>query len=506
MNRRFQDKKVFNSERSEESRFRDMRVLIFGLGVNQGGVGSARFFAKRGAQVRVTDLKTRDELRSSIDELSEFKIDYTLGEHKNEDIDWADLIIKNPGVKPGNPYIEYGEKLGKRIELDIGIFLELVKPNKIIGVTGTKGKSTTASLIYEALKAGIDMQPRGLAARQLNLPTAKGGTEPRASALSGQDSSRSALAQTQSGSQNPTASVYNHIVFAGNIGKSVLDAVEYLKDETLVVLELSSFHLEAFEEHKVSPKWSVITNITPDHLNYYRSMSEYIQSKRSIAKNQTKQDYLFLRRGDPVTTKPDFLAGFRGKIIYFSASDLPDDFKPRLLGKHNRENIAAALAVAQTFGLNKEKTLKALEKFPGVEFRLEFIKEWKGVKIYNDTTATGPDAGIKALQALPNSILIAGGVNKNLPYQEYAKAVDRLAKKVFFLEGDATEEIKKHITRSDLVAGTYNNLEVLLEDIKGMVKSGDIVLFSPAAASFNLFQNEFDRGRKFNQAVAKIFP
>src|SRR3989344_4837156 len=132
--------------------FKGQKVLVFGLGLNQGGVGSAKFFAKNGALVRVTDLKSQEILQPSINELKSYQIEYTLGEHKNEDIEWADLIIKNPAIKPGNQYIEYAKSLGKRVEMDMGIFLEFVKPSQIIGVTGTKGKSTTSSLTYEVLK------------------------------------------------------------------------------------------------------------------------------------------------------------------------------------------------------------------------------------------------------------------------------------------------------------------------------------------------------------------
>ena len=133
--------------------YKNKKVLIFGLGLNQGGVGSAKFFASHGARVRVTDLKTKEVLQTSIDELKQFlDIEYTLGEHKNEDIKWADLIIKNPAVKPTNPYIEYAKKIGKPVDMDMGIFLQNVKPSQIIGITGTKGKSTTSSLIYEILK------------------------------------------------------------------------------------------------------------------------------------------------------------------------------------------------------------------------------------------------------------------------------------------------------------------------------------------------------------------
>lgn len=430
-----------------------MKVLVFGLGLNGGGVGSAKYFAKHNDEVRVTDLKSADSLKPSADELKKFSnISYTFGEHKNKDIDWADLIIKNPSVKPGNPYIEYAKRQGKEIETDMGIFLQFVKPSQIIGITGTKGKSTTASLIYDVLNK-----------------------------------------------------IKPDTVFAGNIGKSVLDTIPFITPETLVILEISSFQLEAFNEKKLSPKWAVISNITPDHLNYYQTMDEYISAKKIIGKYQTKDDFLLIRKHDPVVDQKDFLAELNGNIIRFSKDDLPKNFNPGLSGIHNMENMAAALAVAKTFGIDKKSTLKKLQNFKGVPFRMELIRVWNGIKIYNDTTATGPDAGIRALQTLPNCILIAGGMNKNMPYEEYVKTLEENAKKVFFLEGDSTEEIKRLIINKDLIAGTYNDLETLLIEAKEMTKDGDVILFSPAATSFNLFQNEFDRGRKFNEAVRKVF-
>ena len=429
-----------------------MNVLVFGLGLNNGGVGSAKYFAQKGENVRITDLKSAKVLKSSLDQLKDFPITYTLGEHKNEDIDWADLVIKNPAVKPDNSYIEYAKKIGKRVEQDMGIFLDFVNPSQIIGVTGTKGKSTTASLIYEVLK--------------------KAG---------------------------------RNAILAGNIGTSVLDTISQIKPDTLIVLEISSFQLESFDQHQVSPHWALITNIYPDHLNYYCCFDDYVFAKKIIAKFQTKSDLLFLRKNDRVTTDKLFLKDLKGQIIYFSSDDLTENFHPILEGQHNLENIAAAFAISQEFNINSNVCLKYLAQFKGVPFRLELIKKWQGIKIFNDTTATGPDAGIKALQTFPNCILIAGGMNKNMPYDEYVKILEKNAKKVFFLEGDSTNEIKKLIKNKDLIAGEYNNLEKLLRDVKAKVKSGDIILFSPAATSFNLFQNEFDRGRKFNKAVQKVF-
>ena len=458
------------------SAFKGKRILIFGLGLNQGGVGSAKFFAKQGAQVKVTDLKNAGILKPSLDQLKKIPdISYTLGQHKYEDILWADLIIKNPAVKPGNPFMEYARKHGKKIEMDMGIFLQFIKPSQIIGITGTKGKSTTASLIYEVLSKHL------------------GGVK-----------------------------------LAGNIGKSVLDTIPHIIPDTLVVLEISSFQLEAFNKHKVSPKWAVITNITPDHLNYYTTMDEYVDSKKIIGKYQTGSDYLFLRKNDPATTNPDFLKALKGKIIYFSKDDLlaspsrlaseakraggPKDFKPNLIGEHNLENMAAALAVVKTFGVDETTALEVLSSFKGIPFRMELTKKWNGVKIYNDTTATSPEAGIQAIQTFPGSILICGGMNKGLDYKRYANEVAKNVKKVYLLEGDSTTAIISSLrprTRSGGskldIHGPYHNLEKLLANVKTAVKPGDIVLFSPAATSFNLFQNEFDRGRQFNQAVQKVF-
>ncbi|MBI2334703.1 UDP-N-acetylmuramoyl-L-alanine--D-glutamate ligase [Candidatus Daviesbacteria bacterium] len=417
-----------------------MKVLIFGLGLNQGGVGSAIFFAKQKDHVRVTDLKDKIALKPSLNQLKNYAIEYTLGQHRYEDIDWADLIIKNPAVKPDNPYIQYALKKDKKVETDMGIFLQYVKPSQIIGVTGTKGKSTTASLIYKALKNAA--HPGG-------------------------------------------------VKLAGNIGKSVLEATPHIKPDSLVILELSSFQLEAFDNKKISPHWAVITNIYPDHLNYYKNMDEYIEAKKPIVKYQTKDDFLFMRKNDPFISK--------GKKIYFSVDDLPKNFSPKIKGEHNLENLAAALAIVKQLGIQKKEALKIMKNFMGIPFRLELIKTWRRVKIYNDSAATNPEATIQALKTLPNCILICGGVNKNLPYQDLAKAIKKYAKKVFFLEGTATEKIRQ------IKDKTYSDLEKLLQDIKSIVKPGDTILFSPAAASFNLFQNEFDRGRKFNAAVEKVF-
>lgn len=438
--------------------YKNQKVLILGLGVNQGGAGAARFFALAGAKVRVTDLKVKEELKPSLDILKEFKnIEYVLGKHQKEDIDWADLIIRNPALKPDNPWLKYALEKKKKVEMDLGIFFEFVSPKQVIGITGTKGKSTTSSLIYLCLEDKFKEK----------------------------------------------------VLLAGNIGKSLLDTVSLVKSDYLIILELSSFQLQACEQHTISPQYSLITNIYPDHLNYHQNMEEYINLKQAIARYQDRNGVVFLKKDDPITSREDFLKDLKGRKVYFSKDNLPQNFHPQLRGEHNLENIAATLAVAEFFGVHREKALQLIEPFPGIEFRMQLIYSREGIRIYNDSTATNPSAATQAVQSFPNCILIAGGMNKNLDYSEFAKSIDRNVRSVYFLEGDASEEIKSYLPNHDSqftkVRGTYSDLEELLVDVKKEIKKGGVILFSPGATSFNLFQNEFDRGRRFSEAVKKVF-
>lgn len=444
-----------------ENIYKDKKVLILGLGINEGGLGAARFFAKHGSFVKVTDLKSMERLNPSVDQLKEFgNVEFVLGTHKYEDIDWADLIIKNQAVGNDNPYLIYAQKKGKKIETDVGIFLDQISPERIIGITGSKGKTTTASLIFSAMNGS---------------PT------------------RKALGDE------------GGVILAGNIGKSVLDALDQIDQKTLIILELSSFQLEGFEQHKVSPNIALITNIFPEHLNYYTSMDDYIDAKRIIAKYQTEKDFLFLNKDDAILNSKEFLSGLRAKIEYFSSDDLPADFNPALPGAHNKSGYAGALAVAKHLGVLPLHALEAMNRFEGAEFRLQFVKEFHGIKIYNDSSATNPNATVEALETFPGSILICGGMDKGLEYSVLAGQIEKRAKAVFFLDGDATEKIKQGIKEHRMMRDTYSDLLHLLRDVKKEAEPGDTVIFSPGATSFNLFQNEFDRGRKFNNAINYIF-
>lgn len=441
-----------NHHQKAQQLYRNKKILILGLGSNQGGVGATRFFAEAGAKLRVTDLKTKEELQPSVDELSSYSnIEYIFGQHRFKDIDWADLIIRNPALKPDNSYLQYAAKKSKTVEMDLGILLQFISTDRLIGVTGTKGKSTTASLIYEALQAG-----------------------------------------------------HIKVALAGNIGKSMLDSIYQLDDQTYLVLELSSFQLQALKTHHQSPKRAVITNIYPDHLNYHGSMEDYAAAKKLIAQYQKEGDYLFLGSDDEVTSSDKFTKDLKTQKIYCSSADLPANYQPILIGEHNKDNIACAVAVAKTFQLGQQSVLDQLKKFAPVEFRMQLIKEYQGVKIYNDTTATMPKAAEEDIKSLPGAIVIAGGMDKGLSYSDLAKVLDQYPKAVYFLVGDATDKMKGSMQSKDKIKGEYENLENLVKDVLTATKPGDTILFCPGATSFNLFKNEFDRGRQFNAVVEKL--
>jgi len=423
-----------------------------GLGLHGGAVGVAKFFCEQGADVLVTDLKSQEQLSDSLDKLKQDKkcagIKYTLGKHEEKDFLWADLIIKNPDVPGTSPYLEIARKNNIPVETDISLFLKLSKAY-VIGVTGTKGKSTTASLIYHILKQK-----------------------------------------------------YKNTFLAGNIGISPLELLTNIKKNDKVVLELSSF---ALDDLKQSPNIAVITNIMPDHLNRYAGMAEYIESKKTIFKYQGKHDILVLNNDDSIVRQ--FAGQSHGKVVLFSKIEKYEGFK--LLGEHNLSNLSAAIEVAKLLKIPQKNIEKALKSFKGVPSRQEFIREVRGVKYFNDTTATMPDATVTAintfLEKFPNSrlILICGGQNKGLKYDELSKLIRERVDELIMLPGTASDKIKSGVGNYTRVHDV-SSMQEAVKQTKKLAKKGDVVILSPAAASFNLFKNEFDRGAQFVKAVKDL--
>lgn len=426
--------------------FKGKKVLIMGLGLLGGGVGAARFFAKTGSKVTVTDLRTKRELLPSIRKLKGFKIKFTLGKHVKEDFENADFVIRNPDVLFDSPYLKYAKTV-KMLES----FFAKNYPGKIIGITGTRGKSTTASLIYHIL-------------RQAKF----------------------------------------NVHLAGNINESyTLDLLDSrIKNNSIVVLELSSFQLHGFGEAKISPTISVITNIYPEHLNHYKNFKDYIDDKKNIFRYQSKNDLLILNKDDKY--KNEFKKEAKSKVLFFSKNDIPANWKLRLSGDHNRENVAAAIKVVKIFGIDELSIKKALANFKSLPYHLEEVKKINGVRIINDGISTSPEATIAALNCFKKPILLLGGNDKNLDFTNLGKVIDRKVKLVFLMQGTATKKIKKAIGRKNLIYGEFNILKDTIRASLNFAKQGDIILFSPAATSFNWYGNVYERCKDFENQVKKL--
>jgi UDP-N-acetylmuramoylalanine--D-glutamate ligase len=456
---------------------KNKKIVVMGLGLNQGGVGTANFLARAGAKVLVTDLKSKKELSLSLKKLQGLPIKYVLGKHREADFKNADLIIKNPGVPNNSPYVAIAKKQKIPIETDMGIFIHLCPSQNIIGVAGTKGKSTTASLIYHLFKFAK-----------------------------------------------------KDVVLAGNIGISVLDSLSSINSKTIVVLEISSWQLEGLKQHCFAPQTAVLTNILPDHLDRYRNFKEYSQTEQLIYKYQNKNNFLILNREEKISKEIKKKAS--SKIFWFSKKKIIKQgcFEKRgiifsnlnnkkkriiktasipLLGKHNLDNVLATCVVAMIYKLPIKIIEKAIQSFRGLVHRLEFVRKTKGVKFYNDSAATTPDACLAALNSFSQPIiLILGGKDKKMIFENLVREIakNKKIKKIILLKHsayDASLKILKIIQKYQIEKRVKFalNMKKAVKKAKEEAISGDIILFSPAAASFGMFKNEFDRGNQFLKYV-----
>lgn len=470
--------------------FRGKKIVIMGLGTNGGGLGSARYFASHGAKVLVTDMRTKQELTPSIEHLKRYaNIQYVLGGHREQDFVRADMIIKNPAVKEGSKYVDIARKNRIPIETDMSIFMHLC-PAPIIGVTGTKGKTTTATFIGSILKEWD--------------------------------------ART---------------IIAGNMRISPLDFLDGLlkrkKDYPWVVLELSSWNLEGVAHIGVSPKIAVITNIFEDHLDRYDSFDDYVASKRLIIRSQTCDGIAVLNADNDITQS--FVSSAQGAVVWFSSRRLAraqqgvfiqkgiivertrvknniiekDIIPVRALpfpGDHIVSDACAAIAAVRAVGVPLSVIKKVLKKASLPEGRMQVVAEHNGICFINDTTATVPGASIATLTSSVlkkkknHIILMCGGVNKNVQYGQYADVISRSCKAVILLSTGKQETASEQL-KSELQSLGYHPI-ICAEAMDDAVRfaceyadRGDCIILSPGAASFGMFQNEFDRGERFNQAV-----
>ena len=461
---------------------RGKKITVMGLGLLGSGLGDIEFLAKQGVRLLVTDLKSKSELASSLKKLKKYKnIKYVLGKHRLEDFENCDMVLKAGGVPLDSPYIAAARRLKIPVEMSASLFAKF-SPATIIGVTGTRGKTTVTNLIYQILRKAKKKAWLG-----------------------------------------------------GNIqGLSTLSFLPLARPGDFVVMELDSWRLQGFGEAKISPHISVFTNFLPDHLNYYLSTSrktgkdQYLEDKANIFKYQTKKDVLILGSQCAESIQKKYL-NIKSEIVIPNLFDISNKLK--MPGEHNRYNAALAAAAAQTVGVSEKIIRLVIEKFPGIPGRLELVRAYKSIKIYNDTTATTPAATLAALRALEKAprlpstglgtrrsgqnkhgkvVLILGGVDKGINMRELVNQIPRYCKSVVLLPGTGTEEIRS----KNYELRIKNNSRFLIKNaplcktLAGAIrkairiaKSGDIILFSPAFASFGMFKNEYDRGEQFNELI-----
>ena len=437
-----------------------------GLGLLGRGLGVVKFLAECGADLLVTDLKTKEQLATSLAELSDLKnIKFVLGEHRLEDFRDRDLVIKAAGVPLDSVYVAEALANGIPVKMESSLFASLT-PATLIGITGTRGKSTTTHFIYESLSKFYK----------------KG-----------------------------------KVFLGGNVrGLATLPLLKEVKENDLVVLELDSWQLQGFGDEKISPHVAVFTNFMSDHLNYYmrggnseaRAMELYFNDKANIFRHQNKSDYLIVS-GETAHCIVKKYPLLQSEIVTADKKDMPEDWQVKIPGEHNRENLVLGMAVLRALGLTETEIKVSVEMFKGVPGRLELVREKDGIKIYNDTTSTTPVAGIAGIEALgdkenKNIVLIMGGADKKIDMSELLNILPKYCKSVVLLPGTGTDTVREAVKNENPETFDVVTLEEAVSKAVSLAKAGDLVLFSPGFASFGLFQNEFDRGEQFNDLVKKL--
>ena len=448
------------------------KVAIIGLGVSN--LPLLDYMYEKNAKVTIFDEKEEKDIEKDIlDKLKKYKFNYFFGKNCFENLKGFDVIFRSPSFLPTRKELVEEEKRGAIITSEIEMLMKLT-PATIIGVTGSDGKTTTTSLIYSILKdAG-----------------------------------------------------YNTYL-GGNIGIPLFTKLNEMKPNDIVVLELSSFQLMGMD---VSPHIGVITNITPNHLNIHKDYQEYINAKKNIFKHQNKDDYIILNYDNDITRNCAKEA--KSKVIFFSGKEKLEngfivdnkiikkcedgirthilDCKDGLLrGEHNFENIATAIAATSPL-VDIDKSIDTIKNFKPVEHRLEYVRTIDDVKWYNDSVSSSPTRTIAGLKSFDEDIvLIAGGYDKNLDYTPIAKPILEKVKTLILLgqtSGKIFDAVKEEEEKENKNIDIFmvNTLKEAVDLAKKQAKVGEIVLFSPASASFDMFKNFADRGIKFKELVKKL--
>ncbi len=434
-----------------EDFFKGKRVTLLGLGLLGRGVGDAEFIAKCGARLIITDKKSKEELSESVEKLAQYSnITFHLGGHQEVDFTGADMIVKAAGIPIDLPEIVAARAEGVPIYMSTAIFAKFAREKgaEIVGITGTRGKSTVTHMIFHSLSRA------GLRAH-----------------------------------------------LGGNVrGKSTLAMLPGVVGGDICVLELDSWQLQGFGDLQMSPNIAVFTNLMPDHQNYYPSMDAYFEDKANIFRYQADGDLLFV--GASVAER---VKAARPPVAPRVPDLLPQEWGLRVIGDHNRENASLAAAALTALGLSKDEIRAGLESFEGVEGRLQFVRELNGVKIYNDNNATTPEATTAALRALDvgftksHITLIVGGSEKGLPLDELVSEIKLRVSRVILLTHEGykgSARLAQALAQAGVVYESAESLQRAVE-LAAANATGGAILFSPAFASFGMFKNEYERNDQF---------
>jgi UDP-N-acetylmuramoylalanine--D-glutamate ligase len=431
--------------------FEGKKITVMGLGLLGRGLGDVQYLAEMGAELIVTDLKSAEQLQTSLDALKPFSnITFVLSEHRLEDFRDRDMILKAAGVPIESPFIAEAHMNKIPVKMSSSLFAEIAQI-PVVGVTGTRGKSTTTFMIHAILERAE-----------------------------------------------------KKVLLGGNVrGVSTLALLPQVEEDSIALMELDSWQLQGFGEAKMSPTISVFTTFFPDHLNYYHdNLDTYLADKANIFLFQNDGDTLVLGSQCAGLIQQKYSGLMNGWVSIAGAADLEDSLVLKIPGEHNRYDAALAKRAAEALHIDSKVIRDALTDFGGVPGRLEKVRTVDDVIYYNDTTSTTPDAALAALKALGQThagkiLLIMGGADKNLNMEPLFTAIPEFTKRVELLAGSGTERIRTQFPDAEV----FDNLVSAVGNARRHAEPGDIVLFSPGFASFGMFKNEYDRGDQFNALV-----
>ncbi len=459
------------------SEFRGRRVTVMGLGRFGGGLGVTRWLCAQGAVVRVTDLADEATLVESLRSLEGLNVERRLGGHDERDLDTCDLLVVSPAVdKARSAFFKEAVRRSIPWTSEMNLFLQRCR-GRVVGITGTAGKSTTTAMIGAILQAGRQSPGRR----------------------------------------------YADVWVGGNIGRSLLDQLPAISADDVVVLELSSFQLDDAAELSRSPHVAVITNLRENHLDRHGNMEAYAAAKANIYLHQSTDDWLVVPRDEDLSLLPGnwsakerlcrFAVDAASRRVIRSIPRGPTgrvddglDVPLKVPGSHNLANAAAALVVSKVLDVPDTVALRALSEFGGLPHRLEFVREYRGVKYYNDSKATTPEAAMTSLRAFSEGVVIlVGGSDKGSSFAALGRLLAERAGTVICM-GQTSERIHEEVlrarsSRQSPRVETACDFRGAVHLARELAQPGGVVLLSPACASYDWFRNYEERGDKFTEIV-----